>query len=142
MGTHIFAQKSVYGYAYALTDVFMLNILGKTPEEKFEGLLTGWYLITVYTIKIIAQKMNWNAESHNPQVHISNTLTERMFVKGPKKLFLKKITHVIPGAMICYWRKTLPKAASKRIRTKLKKCFVLVVGGGGVLPFYTKEKIR
>ena len=68
--------------------------------------------------------MNWNAESHNPQVHISNTLTERMFVKGPKKLFLKKMTHVIPGAMICYWRKTLPKAASKRIHIKLKECFV------------------
>ena len=36
------------------------------------------------------KKLNWNAEFHIPQVHIFNTHTERMFVKGPKISFLKK----------------------------------------------------
>ena len=38
MGTHIFAQKVFMVMQYALTDVYMFNM---TPEEKFEGLLTG-----------------------------------------------------------------------------------------------------
>ena len=78
--------------------------------------------------------LNWNAESHNPQVHIFYTLTERMFVKGPKKrkscFWTKNMTLVILGAMICLLAENLAQGGlqenshqtRKVLRFKTHKC--------------------
>ena len=117
--------KSVYA---CIDWCFHIWFSGEDTKRKVWRVLSVNRLITdncLHNKDHCQKKLNWNAEFHIPQVHIFNTHTERMFVKGPKISFLKKTCHMLSlGPWSAYWRKTLAKAASKRIHFKLKECYV------------------